>query len=291
MTGIASRSSIEPRASVIVPAYNEEATIGRLLDALLDTAPDIEICVACNGCRDETEDICRAYAPRVRVFVQDHASKVDALNMALRKSLGAVKVIVDADILIGARDVERLCELAERPGVDVVQPRLHYHAEDSDFAVRAYLRAWVRHPYFRTKIGAAYALSPAGVSRLGTFPQIVAEDEYVRRKLYDGALWTEDAKAHVYMPTTLWALIRIRSRSLSGAESLEHILGHLEPPPVPGFKPAFLRMLFGGAPVAAAVYAFVAAAARLRSRLRRGRQTWERDGTSRGPGQVARRAG
>jgi glycosyltransferase involved in cell wall biosynthesis len=291
MTCTCDASDIEPRASVIVPAYNEAATIARLLDALVDTAPDIEICVACNGCRDETEEICRTYAPRVRVFVQDHASKVDALNMALRKSRGAAKVIVDADIMIDPRHVERLCELAERPGVDVVQPRLHYHAEDSDFAVRAYLRAWMKHPYFRTKIGAAYALSPAGVRRLGTFPQIVAEDEYVRRKLFDGALWTEDAQAHVYLPTTLWALIRIRSRSLSGAESLGWTLGHLESPPVPGFKPVFLRMLFGGAPVAAAVYGFVAAAARLRSRLRRGRQTWERDGTSRRPGQVARRAG
>jgi cellulose synthase/poly-beta-1,6-N-acetylglucosamine synthase-like glycosyltransferase len=109
------------RASVIVPAYNEAATIGDLLDALQHVDPSIEICVACNGCRDATEEICNAYAPRVRVLAQSRPSKVEALNRALHETAGAIKLIVDADVMIAARDIERLVELAGQPGGEVGQ--------------------------------------------------------------------------------------------------------------------------------------------------------------------------
>jgi len=269
------------RASVIVPAYNEAATIGRLLDALVPLDAAVEIVVACNGCHDGTEAVCARYAPRVRVLSQAQPGKTAALNRALAETRGPIKLIVDADVLLDAGAAARLIALASRPGVEVVQPRLNYRTEDAGVGVRAYLRVWRRHPYFRTKIGGAYALSAAGVAKLGSFPEVVADDEYVRRKLFAGARWTAAAQAEVFPPRTLAALIRTRSRSLSGAAELTRSRSDAAQPALPGFGRTFARLLLREMPLSALVYAYVGLAARLRTRMRRGHKVWERDDTSR----------
>src|SRR5690242_8367538 len=71
-----------PRASVVIPAHNEEAVIGPCLATLLGSAEpgEFEVIVACNGCRDATAEIARRWAPTVRVLDLPEANKVLALQ-------------------------------------------------------------------------------------------------------------------------------------------------------------------------------------------------------------------
>ena len=79
------------RCSVGVTAYNEEANIGRLLDALLEQhLHDVaisEIIVVASGCSDNTMPIVESYVarePRIKLLVQPRREgKTAAVNIFL----------------------------------------------------------------------------------------------------------------------------------------------------------------------------------------------------------------
>src|ERR687891_96542 len=68
--------------SVIIPAYDESARIGRCLDALFSgVGPGrLDVIVVCNGCRDDTAARARATGHPVRVIELPVASKAAALR-------------------------------------------------------------------------------------------------------------------------------------------------------------------------------------------------------------------
>lgn len=51
-----------PVVSVIIPAYNEEKRIGKVLENCLDSFHNTEILVAMDGCKDRTLDIVKRYS-------------------------------------------------------------------------------------------------------------------------------------------------------------------------------------------------------------------------------------
>ncbi len=94
----------EGRVSVLVAAYNEERTIGRVLDELLDlTGIDLaEIVVVDDGSRDRTAEIVEAFTARdrrVRLIRQEtNLGKTAAIARAIAASCGDILVIQDADL-------------------------------------------------------------------------------------------------------------------------------------------------------------------------------------------------
>lgn len=281
---VTSEEGEAPRASVIVPACNEAATIGALLAEITAVDPGIEIVVVCNGCTDATEEISAGYAPRVRTLAQGEPGKAAALNRGLAETSGTVVVLLDADVAITAHDLERLVERAESTSVaDVIQPRLIYSTTHASAVVRAYLRVWQQNPYFATKVGGVYALTARGMGRLGGFPPLRADDEYVRRRLFAGIVWTQEVTATVYPPASARALVRTRSRSLGGAREVVQRYGPGEAAALIPFRPIFLRVLCRR-PFDGSVYALIAASARLYAFMARGRGDWARDETSRRAG-------
>jgi glycosyltransferase involved in cell wall biosynthesis len=54
--------------SIVIPAHNEERSIGALLAELAPLAGDTEVVVACNGCQDRTVEAARAAAPWATVL-------------------------------------------------------------------------------------------------------------------------------------------------------------------------------------------------------------------------------
>lgn len=101
------RSSAEPthwpKVSILVPAYNEEDTIGAALaSSLALDYPDFEIIFVDDGSTDRTLEVARAMEGRhhgvdVHVFTKKNGGKWSAHNLAFRKARGELILCVDAD--------------------------------------------------------------------------------------------------------------------------------------------------------------------------------------------------
>ena len=90
-----------PAVSVIVPAYNEEQTIGRTLKNLLGLdypKNKLEIVVVDDGSTDRTyEQIKKIKSPRIKILRQKNGGKASALNFGLAKTKHDLVAVVDAD--------------------------------------------------------------------------------------------------------------------------------------------------------------------------------------------------
>ena len=103
--------------SVGVMAYNEEANIGRTLDAILNQTHSktalTEIIVVASGCTDNTVAVVEALMasePRIQLLVQPRREgKASAINLFLQHARSSVLVMVGADIIPERDTLEQLC--------------------------------------------------------------------------------------------------------------------------------------------------------------------------------------
>ena len=118
-------SSTKMKCSVGITAYNEEANIGQLLQAVLDqrlySVEISEIIVVASGCEDRTMDIVQEYMaknPRIKLIVQEcREGKTSAVNLFLQHAKEDICVLESGDTLPGEGSVEKMVRMFEDPQV------------------------------------------------------------------------------------------------------------------------------------------------------------------------------
>lgn len=86
------------KISVIVPAYNSQATIVSALDsALSQQYSNVEIIVVDDGSTDDTLEILKTYGSRITLVSQNNAGAAAARNHAARLATGDLLAFLDAD--------------------------------------------------------------------------------------------------------------------------------------------------------------------------------------------------
>ena len=92
--------------SVVIPAHDESARIGRLLGQLTAGSPAgaVELVVACNGCTDDTAAIARTF-DGVTVVEIPEASKRLALQAGDAIARHGVRAYLDADVTVTRHDL------------------------------------------------------------------------------------------------------------------------------------------------------------------------------------------
>lgn len=280
--------------SIVIPAYNEGAVIERCLQAMLaDAKPgELEICVVCNGCKDDTAERARKFADRVKVVETSVGSKIGALNLGDDNVSGFPRFYIDADVQLSAqaiRDVAAM--LGDDSPIMVAAPRAVVAYHDRPWLVRAFYKVWTSLPYFRENMigSGVYAFSKKGRAKFDRFPDVIADDEWARlmvapheRKATPGATFT------IHPPRTIRGVLTINTRARAGAMELRKkypALGEnqntsagrtleilAKTPELWPHAPIYLGVMF---------LAKLRAHDKLRKRLEK---VWDRDDTSREPG-------
>ena len=124
--------------SVIIPAFNEEASLGSLLkDLRMQERPPAEVIVVDAGSTDRTAEVARAYEPWVRVIQVDRAYPGQARNLGVKYAQHPIVAFWDGEMRIAPQTLRRLCEPILLNEADFVQGRLYLREESEVFSVYA----------------------------------------------------------------------------------------------------------------------------------------------------------
>jgi len=279
-----------PSASVVIPAHNEQAVIGRCLAAMLaGAAPgELEVIVVCNGCTDQTAQIARSFGPDVVVIESNIPSKVAALNTGDRAARSFPRFYVDADIVLPLESLRRVAAVLRQGRCLAAAPRMSVDLTDCSAGVRAFYSVWMNHPYFVSgMIGSGvYALTSQGRARFQEFPNITADDAFVRRLFGNHErLTVSSAVFTVRAPRTLRSLLKIKTRSRRGNMELARRFPAMSCQSHGGFA-AFAAALLKRPLLwpALLVYALVQVTTLVRAKMtlkKSGPALWERDESTR----------
>jgi glycosyltransferase involved in cell wall biosynthesis len=111
------------RVSFIIPAFNEAATIGELLDRVAALELDKQLIVVDDGSVDGTAEIAEAWGERnggLILIRQPNQGKGAAVRAGIPQVDGDIVVIQDADLEYDPVDIPALIEPIERGVADVV---------------------------------------------------------------------------------------------------------------------------------------------------------------------------
>jgi biofilm PGA synthesis N-glycosyltransferase PgaC len=142
------------KCSVGITAYNEEANIGRLLQAMLDQrlyeVEISEIIVVASGCTDRTEEIVRKYMekdPRIQLHVQEQREgKTSAINVFLKHARQKICVLESGDTLPREDTIERMVSMFRDPGVGMTgAQKVAVNTPDHVVGVLSHLRLTMEH--------------------------------------------------------------------------------------------------------------------------------------------------
>jgi glycosyltransferase involved in cell wall biosynthesis len=106
------------KLSVVIPIYNEQETIGEVIDKVLsvDLGPiEKEIIVSDDGSTDDTAQILQEYARHLPQVITVHTSPINlgkgaAVRLGMSYATGDVVIIQDADLELNPNEYMRIVE-------------------------------------------------------------------------------------------------------------------------------------------------------------------------------------
>ena len=215
------------RCSVGVTAYNEEANIGRLLEAILgQRLYEVEIAdiiVVASGCTDRTVDIVQAYMardPRIQLYVQEQREgKTSAVNLFLAHAREKICVLESGDTLPREDTIEAMVRMFRDPGVGMTgAQKVAVNTPDHIVGVLSHLRLKLEHQLCLEipRLGELIAFRKV----FDQLPADVAMDEafvealIIRRGMQ--VRYAPDAIVYNMGPETVGDFVRQRRRNYAG---------------------------------------------------------------------------
>ena len=133
--------------SVVVPIYNVEKYIGKLIESLIQqTLKEIEIILVDDGSSDKSGIICDQYAQndnRINVIHKINGGVSAARNDGLELAKGEYVVFCDSDDWLPLDALEKLYNEGERTGADVVIGDVYRYEKGENVYAQFYEKSFV----------------------------------------------------------------------------------------------------------------------------------------------------
>jgi glycosyltransferase involved in cell wall biosynthesis len=115
-------ANVSPQLSVVMPCYNESATIGEIVKRVLASPHTAELVIVDDGSTDGTRDLLAAYDDeRVRVVLQPHnQGKGAAIRRGFQEASAEFVIVQDADLEYDPVDYDLVLEPLYAGLADVV---------------------------------------------------------------------------------------------------------------------------------------------------------------------------
>lgn len=225
------------RCCVASMAYNEEANIGQMMEAVLaqrlQQVEIAEIIVIASGCTDRTEEIVRSFAERdsrIRLVTQTcRKGKSAAVNLLLRKTSEDIIVFVNADNVPTPDAIESLVLPFNDPDVGMTGGRPVPINEPDSFMGYAVHLLWGLHhqlSLWKPKMGEMIAFR----NFFHQIPRDSAVDEASIEPLIRGQglqlRYVPDAVVYNWGPETVEDFLRQRRRIYAGHIYVRDTLGY-----------------------------------------------------------------
>ncbi|BDE06791.1 glycosyl transferase [Vulcanimicrobium alpinum] len=267
--------TVYPPVSILIAAYNEQATIAATIENVFETGYPgaMEVLVIDDGSTDATLVRARAMIakyPALRVIAAPHGGKAAALNRGLELSSHDLLVSIDADTFLYRDALGRIVErfLSDPPETAAVAGTVL--VRNSRDGVLAKVQEWdyfhgiaavkrAQSLYQGTLVaqGAFSLYTKAALREVGGWPDTVGEDivmTWAMLKSGHRVGYAEDAIAFTNVPTSYGAFFKQRRRWARGL--IEAFRRHPEVLIQPRLNAVFIywNLLF---PLLDAVYLFV----------------------------------
>ncbi len=247
-----------PLVSVVIPAYNASATLGRAIESVLaQTFDDCELIVVDDGSTDDTRDVASSHGKAVRLIRADHSGPGAARNGGARIARGRFLAWLDADDEWYPRKLELQVGLAQsNDRMDFISGNYHYidaegHVLGTGFERNPWLMGWISRmgargtvsflpedfpTFVRHRFGATITMLVDRdlFMRVGGFPEQfqVAEDIHLLMRIVSesrefGAVLDPVAAYHVHQASTVRRDPLFSQReTIRAYQDLRHVLAH-----------------------------------------------------------------
>lgn len=107
-----------PLLTIIVPVYNEEKTIKRVMRRIAEVHPNAQIIYVNDGSSDNSLPIMKQIArPEDVIITKENEGKGSAVRLGIEQARGKFTTIQDADLEYDCSEIHALCQEAEKhPG-------------------------------------------------------------------------------------------------------------------------------------------------------------------------------
>ncbi len=225
------------RCSVGVTAHNEEANIGKLLEAMLaqelQTVEVTEIIVVASGCTDRTVQMIQEYAarePSIKLIVQaTREGKTSAINQFLQNAREDICVLESGDTLPRADSIENLVKLFDDPKIGMTgAQKIPVNVPEHIVGYMSHLRLQMEHQLCLEipRLGELIAFRKV-FTQLS--PDVAMDEAFVEALVIRRGLevrYAPDAVVYNMGPETLGEFIMQRRRNYAGHLHLTRKYGY-----------------------------------------------------------------
>lgn len=208
-------------ASVVIPAHNEAATIGRSLEALRTGVgdQDLDVVVVCNGCTDATAQVARQAHPTARVIEIARPSKSEAVRVGNAATDVFPRVHLDADVELSGTAVRALLAPITDGHALATAPVRSIPRTGCSRWVRWYYDVWESLPQVEAGLfgRGVVAMSAAAEERVEHLSDLMNDDLALSDAFApDERQVVTSAVAVIHPPRTVRDLVRRRVRVATG---------------------------------------------------------------------------